>query len=153
MNRRLFIKRSAASGVLAVAAGAGLLMPTRVLAAWPKKAFGSRSLSEVLVNLMGTDRSTPNNKITIIAPTVAESGATVPFKVSTTLPDVVQIAILVEENPSPLATTVALSGAGGYLTTRIKMAETSPVVAYVKSGGKLYTATQTINVSVGGCGG
>ncbi len=29
----------------------------------------------------------------------------------------------------------------------------SPVTAYVKANGKLYTATQTIKVTVGGCGG
>ena len=40
-----------------------------------------------------------------------------------------------------------------YFSARMKMAQTSDVVAVVKSGGKLYSARQNIKVTVGGCGG
>jgi sulfur-oxidizing protein SoxY len=36
---------------------------------------------------------------------------------------------------------------------RIKMAKTSKVVALVEAGGKLYSATKEVKVTVGGCGG
>ena len=36
---------------------------------------------------------------------------------------------------------------------RIKTAKTSKVVAVVEAGGKLYSATKEVKVTVGGCGG
>ena len=39
MKRRTFLQGTVASGALAVAAGAGLLKPTRALAAWLKAVF------------------------------------------------------------------------------------------------------------------
>ncbi|MHB1142749.1 MAG: thiosulfate oxidation carrier protein SoxY, partial [Sulfuricaulis sp.] len=41
----------------------------------------------------------------------------------------------------------------GYFSARMKMGQTSDVVAVVKAGGKLYTARQNVKVTVGGCGG
>ena len=37
--------------------------------------------------------------------------------------------------------------------SRLKMAKTSKVVALVESGGKLYSASKEVKVTVGGCGG
>ena len=37
--------------------------------------------------------------------------------------------------------------------TRVKMAKTSKVLALVESGGKVYSATKEVKVTVGGCGG
>jgi len=48
---------------------------------------------------------------------------------------------------------VALSGAEGYFSARMKMGKSSEVKVYVRSGGKLFTASQQIKVTVGGCGG
>ena len=39
------------------------------------------------------------------------------------------------------------------VTTRIKMGQTSNVIALVKADGKFYTATKEIKVTLGGCGG
>ncbi len=39
------------------------------------------------------------------------------------------------------------------VASRLKMAKTSKVVAVVESGGKLYSATKEVKVTVGGCGG
>ncbi len=75
------------------------------------------------------------------------------MKVTTTLPDPQAIAIVVEKNPSPFASSLELMGAEGYYSARIKMGETSKVTCYVKSGEKLYQVSQQIKVTVGGCGG
>ena len=72
---------------------------------------------------------------------------------SAEMPNVEAIAVLVEKNPSPLIVYTTFAGAEGYLSVRLKMAETSDVYAVVKSGGKLYMAKQNIKVTVGGCGG
>ena len=39
------------------------------------------------------------------------------------------------------------------VTTRIKMGQTSNVTVLVKAGGKYFTATKEIKVTLGGCGG
>jgi sulfur-oxidizing protein SoxY len=39
------------------------------------------------------------------------------------------------------------------VSNRLKVAKTSTVVALVESGGKVYSASKEIKVTVGGCGG
>ena len=39
------------------------------------------------------------------------------------------------------------------VANRIKMAKTSNVTVLVEAGGKLYSATKEVKVTVGGCGG
>ena len=70
------------------------------------------------------------------------------------MPNTTQIAFLVEKNPNMLA---AMFDVGPEMvadvTTRIKMGQTSNVIALVKADGKFYTATKEIKVTLGGCGG
>ena len=154
INRRTFLHSTLAGSVLAVAASAGLLSPTRVLAAaWPAGAFEAKSMDDALKGLFGTSAAADSPAITIKAPTQAENAAVVPITVSTTLPNVEAIAILVSGNALPLVASVSLSGADGYFRAHMKMGKTSDVKVVVKSGGKLHTATQQIKVTVGGCGG
>jgi len=143
-----------AASVVAVAAGAGLLKPSRVLAAeWPKGAFASKSVEDALKTLYGSSQMSASSSIKIKAPLQAENGAVVPMQVATTLPNVEAISVYVAKNPAPLVANVGLTGAEGYFSARMKMGSTSDVVAVVKSGGKLYSAKQTVKVTVGGCGG
>ena len=39
------------------------------------------------------------------------------------------------------------------MSNRLKMAKTSKVMALVESGGKIYSASKEVKVTVGGCGG
>ena len=87
------------------------------------------------------------------APDIAENGAVVPVGVETKL-KATQIAILVEKNPSNLAAQFMLpEGAEAFVTTRVKMGQSSNVHALVKADGKWYVATKEIKVTLGGCGG
>lgn len=154
LHRRTFLKGTLATSVVAVAAGAGLLKPTRVLAAeWPKDAFAAKSVEDTLKSLYGNAQAAASGSIKIKAPIQAENGAVVPFSVSTSLPNVESIAVMVEKNAQPLVANVNLKGADGYFSARMKMGSTSDVHCVVKSGGKLYSAKQNIKVTVGGCGG
>ena len=154
INRRTFMRGTLAASVVAVAAGAGLLKPSRVLAAeWPKGAFASKSVEDALKTLYGSSQMSASSSIKIKAPLQAENGAVVPMQVATTLPNVEAISVYVAKNPAPLVANVGLTGAEGYFSARMKMGSTSDVVAVVKSGGKLYSAKQTVKVTVGGCGG
>jgi sulfur-oxidizing protein SoxY len=88
------------------------------------------------------------------APEIAENGAVVPVSVSTTLTDVTSIAFLVSGNPNALIAMYKIpAGTIPSVANRIKMATTSNVIVIVEAGGKLYSATKEVKVTVGGCGG
>jgi len=154
MKRRLFLKSSAAAGAVGVAVGAGLLTPQAVLAAWPESAFKAKAVNEALSALLGTDAPTESADITVKAPDIAENGAVVPVTVETTIAGVESIAIIAAENPSPLVANFVLGeGAEGYCGTRIKMGKTSDVIAVVKTGDGVFSASKNVKVTIGGCGG
>jgi sulfur-oxidizing protein SoxY len=102
---------------------------------------------------LGAADAAESKDIVITAPDIAENGAVVPIAVTSKLPNTQQISILAEKNPFPLAATFDVSGAGeGYVSTRIKMGQTSDVWAVVKAGGKFFTARKEVKITVGGCG-
>ena len=150
-QRRLVFKGLLSCSLLAVTS----LIPTLSLAAWPKKAFKATTLNSAIEQLENGIEPEKSSKIKIKAPKLAENGSIVWIEVTTTLEDVESISILVEKNPSPLAAKFLISsGTEAYIYTRIKMRESSPVIALVKTGdGKLYTAQRDIKVTLGGCGG
>jgi sulfur-oxidizing protein SoxY len=152
--RRKFLKSAVGLGGIAAAIGTGLLMPQRAFSAYLEDAFAATEVSAALIAAEGSDQHTPSDEIKLKAPDIAENGAVVPITVSSTLPDIESISIIATKNPSPLAASFKLSSMSeGYVSTRIKMGKTSNVVAVVKSGGKLYSATQEVKVTIGGCGG
>ncbi len=155
LNRRSFLRASAAASVLAVAAGTGLLRPMRVWAAtWPSGAFTANNVSDVLQKLYGSDKSSASKDIKITANLQAENGASVPVAVRASMPNVESVSILIHENAMPLAAHIRTAeGAAGYLRANIKMLKTSRVEFVVKAGGKLYSDSRKIKVTRGGCGG
>lgn len=154
MNRRLFLKGGVAASALGVVAGAGLLTPRAVLAAWPKAAFDAESVEGALEGVYGASGTTDSGDIKIKAPDIAENGAVVPITVSTGMSGVESITIMSAENENPMAAAFDLSGrTEAYVSTRIKMAQTSDVVAVVKAGGKMHKAAKNVKVTIGGCGG
>ncbi len=153
-TRRLFLKGSMAASTLAVAAGANLLTPASVLAAWPEKAFKAQKMKAALSVLEGNNSMVESDKIIVKAPDIAENGAVVSVTVTTTLPDAESISIYVPVNTFPLAASYELTDKfDGYVTGRIKMAKTSDVIAVVRAGGKLHSAKKPVKVTLGGCGG
>lgn len=147
MNRRSILKALSSAVVAAVA------LPKLAFAAWSQPAFKATELQVAITELFGTANITESADITLKAPEIAENGAVVPFEVSTNLP-AEQIAIFVENNPMPLVMSATMgAGAKGLVKTRARMGETSNVVAVVKTGGQLYSATQEVKVTIGGCGG
>ena len=97
---------------------------------------------------------TPESRLAIKAPDIAENGAVVPVSVSTDMAGVESIALLAEGNATPLVATFELGeGAVPDVSTRIKMGKTADVIAVVKAGGKLHSARKSVKVTIGGCGG
>lgn len=151
--RRSLLKLAGSAGMLAAAGLTGLLRSAETLAsAWNKAGFESKAVADVLKSLGATD-ATESKDISITAPDIAENGAVVPVAVTSRLPNTQQISIIAEKNPFPLAATFDVSGGGeGYVSTRLKMGQTSDVWAVVKAGGRYYVAKKEVKITVGGCG-
>jgi sulfur-oxidizing protein SoxY len=147
-GRRIFIK-----GGLALVALMSL--PKALLAgAWPQKAFESTVAREALTGLFGTDQTTPSGEIIFKAPVIAENGAVVPVSVKTSLQGVESISIVVENNPRPLAITFEFPPETlPDVACRIKMGETSKVMAVVKTNDGIFSTTREVKVTIGGCDG
>src|SRR6195256_2710367 len=120
---------------------------------YPEDAFKQKSSNDAIKSLYGKTAE-PSDKVKLDAPEIAENGAVVPISVISTLADVTSIAILVAENPNALAASYRIpTGTIPNVANRLKMARTSNVIAVVEAGGKLYSATKEVKVTVGGCGG
>ena len=77
-----------------------------------------------------------------------------PVGIRSNLPRTEMIALLVEKNPNALAGAYTLlEGADADVNMRIKMGQSSDVIALVKADGKFYMARKEIKVTLGGCGG
>lgn len=154
MQRRTFLKSTLASSAVAVAVGAGLLHPRQVLAAWPKAGFEAKTVQEAMTSFYGSADSEPSSDITIKVPDIAENGAVVPVTISTSLPNISSIGIIVEKNGTPMTANFVMSdSAVGFISTRVKMGKTSNIIAIVTAGGKTYSARKEVKVTIGGCGG
>jgi len=153
--RRLFLKGALAGGVagLGLAATGSFALADADAKDWPGNAFKQKTEAETLKDLYGKSAEA-SDKISLDAPEIAENGAVVPVAVASTLPNVTAISILVLENPNTLAAAYKFAeGTEPSVSNRLKMAKTSKVVAVVESGGKLYSASKEVKVTVGGCGG
>ena len=120
---------------------------------YPEEAFKAKNEADAIKSLYG---KTPeaSDKVKMDAPEIAENGAVVPVSVTTTLADVTSISFLVSENPVVLVASYKIpAGTMPSVANRIKMAKTSNVIAVVEAGGKLYSASKEVKVTVGGCGG
>lgn len=155
IKRRDVLKGGGGAAVLALAAAAGLLKPGSAWAqgGWNKAAFETKSLNEA-VKAMGGAAAAESKDITITSPDIAENGAVVPFTISSKLPKTEQVALLVEKNPNILAASFNIpSGTEPWVNTRVKMGQTSNVIALVKADGKFYYTAKEVKVTLGGCGG
>ena len=122
-------------------------------AAFNSDAYKAKSVKDALAAL-GAGDMVDSADITITAADIAENGAVVPVAVSTTIANPENIAILVEKNPSTLAANFAVpAGTTPFVSTRVKMGQTSDVYAAVHAGGKWHVAKKEIKVTLGGCGG
>ena len=144
--RRLWIK---AGGVLALA----MLAPVRAFAAWNAAAFDAKTLGDAL-KAINAGAAAANDGIVIDAPQIAENGAVVPIEVTSTIPNTRSLSVVVEKNPFPLASKFDfLPGAVPYVRVNVKMGESSFVRVVAEAGGKFFSASKEVKITIGGCGG
>lgn len=129
--------------------------------AWPwpslaKNAAPGRAATAfeiALASELNTSKPIDSERLHLEAPQIAEDGAIVPISLSTDLPDIGELVILVEKNPTPLAARFRISkSAKPNLSLRIKMNETCDVVVLAKSPGGVFITRANVKVLVGGCG-
>jgi sulfur-oxidizing protein SoxY len=159
-NKLSATRRLILQGMGSVAlAGLGIISfrPATAVAAandrYPKDAFKQKDVREAIKLLYGRTAE-PSDMVKLDAPEIAENGAVVPISVTTTLGDVTSVSFLVPENPNVLAAYYRIPPRTmPNVANRLKMAKTSNVIVIVEAGGKLYSATKEVKVTVGGCGG
>ena len=133
---------------------AGWLRPVQLLAAeWNKAAFDAKVLADALKRI-GATSVAESDQIQLKAPEIAENGAIVPVEITSLIPGTQTIYIVADKNPQPLVAIFDVaSPMEPFISTRIKMGESSKVRALVKADGKFYVTTQEVKVTIGGCGG
>ena len=153
MQRRDFIK------TLTTMAVVGAAMPTMGFAAETKgpNAFTFQQAVDVVT---GGKKPVQSPKVHLKVPEIAENGAVVPVTVEVDSPmtdtDYVKaIHIYDTKNSNARCVDAFLTPANGkaMLSTRIKLGGTQDVVALVElSNGEFLIASQSVKVTIGGCG-
>jgi len=115
--------------------------------------FQATSVNEVLA-AMGVDSPKESDQIKITAPKIAENGASVPVAITSMLKGTTEIITIVAKNPKPLAARNRFGkNAIPSVSSRLKMGETTDVIAVVKADDTYYMAKANVKVTLGGCGG
>ncbi|MGB8623011.1 MAG: thiosulfate oxidation carrier protein SoxY [Paracoccaceae bacterium] len=129
--------------VLGAGAAAVISLPIRALA----------SADDAIAEFTGgADAGTGG--LTLTTPEIAENGNTVPISVDA--PGAVAISVFAAGNPTPNVVTFNFGPLAGSqnASTRIRLAGTQDVIAVAKmADGSFVRASNTVKVTIGGCGG
>jgi len=148
-SRRVALKTTSAFATLV---SLGLITQSQAQAAVDRSSFEVKSLADALKAIGGSPAV--SDQITVVSPDIAENGAVVPVGAISKLPNTTEIYLIVEKNPTPLAAGFMIpAGTLADVQTRLKMGQSTNVVAVVKADGKLFSATKETKVTLGGCGG
>ena len=153
LDRRTLLEQTASFGLASLAWMAGLISPDMLEAMEVDHAFDEQSAARLIARLADRLEIQHSERIELEIPDVAENGAIVPISVTCDLDKVRSIAVIAEKNPIPLIGRFTFDyGAEAFLQARIKMAESSTVIALVNADNKIYTNKKFVEVRVGGCG-
>lgn len=156
MERRDFLASAQGATALALAAAVGMqpALAQSSAAAWNKPAFDSKSFADAAKALGATSPPVESKELVLQAPEIAENGSVVRVALQSNLPNITQIAFIVEKNPSALAAMFDIpAGTEANVATNIKMGQSSSVYALAKVGDKYFYAVKEVKVTLGGCGG
>ena len=154
ISRRSVIKAGGGAALYSALASMGFFQSNPAMAAaWKKDWFDTKNIPDTL-KVMGIASAPASTDIAITSPDIAENGAVVPIGVASKIGKTEMIAVLIEKNPAMMAgfyefTTDAVPD----VSMRVKMGQSSDVIAIVKADGKFLMAKKEIKVTLGGCGG
>ncbi len=129
--------------------GAGAFAATLL----PMGASAATDADAIIAEFTGGAAMTEGD-LTITAPEIAENGNTVPVGVDA--PGAVSIMLVAPANPTPKVAVFNFGplAAAQSASTRIRLASTQDVMAVAKmADGSFITASRTVKVTIGGCGG
>lgn len=151
LTRRNALASSARVALLLAGLGA---LPRAALAAYSTAAFEAKTIAE-LMKALGAGAPVESKDVIVTAPDIAENGAVVPVGVSTSLPGVKRLLLLVEKNPSVLSAAFDVNeSVEPSFKTRVKMGQSSNVLAVaLMADGRVLYAQKEVKVTLGGCGG
>ncbi len=144
--------------VLRLLGGFGLLLPLRTLAraggrTVPPPAPAAGDFRLALATALQGHGWTASDQVLLEVPLLAENGAIVPLTVESRLPDTRRLLVFAERNPGPLLAEFQLeAGADPWLSLRVKLNDSGPLLAIAESGGRYYGTQVEVKVMVGGCG-
>jgi sulfur-oxidizing protein SoxY len=120
---------------------------------WNQAAFEAKTVADALKSL-GIPVAQGGGEVNLTAPEIAEDGAVVPVIVRCRAAGTRELHILVDKNPFSLAASFFLpDGTDAFVSTRIRMNETSNVIVLAVTDKQTYLARKQIKVTIGGCGG
>ncbi|MCM5569605.1 thiosulfate oxidation carrier protein SoxY [Burkholderiaceae bacterium FT117] len=153
-TRRTTMQVAGGAGLYAALVSIGMLKPGIASAqAFDRAAFQAKGIADTLKALGAAD-ATESKDVTIVSPDIAENGAVVPVGIRSAVANTQMMALLIDKNPNALAGAYELLDGGmPEVSMRVKMGQSSDVVAVVKADGKFYMARKEIKVTLGGCGG
>jgi sulfur-oxidizing protein SoxY len=148
-SRRVALKTT---GAFATLVSLGIITQSQAQAAVDHASFQVKTLEDALKAIGGT--AATSDQVTVVSPDIAENGAVVPVGASSKLPNTTEMYLIVEKNPTPLSAGFMIpAGTLADVQTRLKMGQSTNVIAVVKADGKLFSATKETKVTLGGCGG
>jgi len=124
-------------------------------------AFASTEEMDKLIGEFTGGATPSEGPITLTTPEIAENGNSVPVSVAVESPMteesyVESVLILAESNPLPGVAKIHFTPASGVAqaSTRMRLAKTQNVIALAKlNDGTVYTTSNNVKVTIGGCGG
>jgi sulfur-oxidizing protein SoxY len=147
-NRRSFLKSCVIALNVAVV---GLMetIPSWAADAQNDKALEAKDTAGALAAL-GVQSPSPGKRILLDVPEIADEKETISIKVKSAIPNTDWIAVLVDKNPHPFIGQFDLVAKATSIETKVKLAQTSMVVAVVRADGKYYRVDKEVKVAVAG---
>jgi sulfur-oxidizing protein SoxY len=122
-------------------------------AQWNRAAFEAKTVADAL-KALGIPVAQGGGEVNLTAPEIAEDGAVVPVIVKSRATGTREIHLLVDKNPFSLAASFFFpDGTDAFVSTRIRMNETSNVIVLAVTDRQAYLVRKQIKVTIGGCGG
>ena len=146
MRRRTLLK----AGLLQ-AGIAGGLTPRSLFAAYPADAFKAEAIADALRAAFGTADIGDNDLIEIEAPAIASDSNMVPIRVRSKLPNTESISIVVAGNAAPFTAFFRLYEPQGFISTRVRLADSGEVLVVVKADGMLHANRRPVRVGNNQC--
>ena len=153
MKRRSVVKGMLGSALLPFVSSLGALLPAAAYGR-DNAAFDAKTAREGIEALFRSAKVEESDRLKLIAPEIAENGTVVPITIDTSLPELDSIAVFATENPRALVATYKFTPFSSTpLDLRIKLGKSQKVLVVAQAGGRLYSTSRHVGVSVGGCGG